>query len=108
MGCSPRQGRTAQARLKVSATAIRMLLRKHRVPPAPRRTGPTWREFIRAHAAATIATETDVFTLESVFLRTIYPPEARTNRTILAALPLLDFGTVRPPRFNWRATNQAP
>ena len=70
MGCSPRQGRTAQARLKVSATAIRMLLRKHRVPPAPRRTGPTWREFIRAHASAIIAT--DLFTIESVFLRTIY------------------------------------
>lgn len=56
--------------IKVSTTAIRMLLRKHRVPPAPRRVGPTWREFIRAHAAATIAT--DFFTLESVFLRTIY------------------------------------
>jgi putative transposase len=56
--------------IKVSATAIRMLLRRHRIPPAPRRGGPSWREFIRAHAAAMIAI--DFFTIETVFLRTIY------------------------------------
>ena len=64
------RGELLKLGIKVSATAIRRLLRKHRVPSAPRRIGPTWREFIRAHAAATIAT--DFFTLESVFLRTIY------------------------------------
>ena len=56
--------------LKLGFTAIRTFLRKHRVPPAPRRTGPTWREFIRAHAAAIIGT--DFFTIETVFLGTIY------------------------------------
>ncbi len=60
------KGELLKLGIKVSATAIRMLLRKHRVPPAPRRIGPTWREFIRAHAAAIIAT--DFFTIESVFL----------------------------------------
>jgi putative transposase len=64
------KGELLKLGVKVSATAIRMLLRKHRVPPAPRRSGPTWREFIRAHAAAIIAT--DFFTIETVFLRTIY------------------------------------
>ena len=64
------KGELLKLGIRVSATAIRMLLRKHRVPPAPRRIGPTWREFIRAHAAATIAT--DFFSIESVFLRTIY------------------------------------
>ena len=64
------KGELLKLGIKVSASAIRMLLRKHRVPPAPRRTGPTWREFIRAHAAAIIAT--DFFTIESMFLRTIY------------------------------------
>jgi len=56
--------------ITVSASAIRMFLRKHRVPPAPRRNGPTWHEFIRGHAAAIIAA--DFFTIERVFLRTIY------------------------------------
>lgn len=64
------KGELLKLGFKVSATAIRTFLRKHRVPPAPRRTGPTWREFIRAHAAAIVAT--DFFTIESVFLRTIY------------------------------------
>ncbi len=49
------KGELLKLGIKVSASAIRMLLRKHRVPPAPRRNGPTWREFIRAHAAAIIA-----------------------------------------------------
>jgi len=55
------KGELLKLGIKVSATAIRMLLRKHRVPPAPRRTGPTWREFTRAHASAMIAT--DFFTI---------------------------------------------
>lgn len=64
------KGELLKLGIKVSASAIRMLLRRYRVPPAPRRNGPTWREFIRAHAAAIIAA--DFFTIESVFLRTIY------------------------------------
>ncbi len=64
------KGELRKLGIKVSATAIRMLLREHRVPPAPRRGGPTWLQFIRAHAAAIIAI--DFFTIESVFLRTLY------------------------------------
>ena len=57
-------------RIKVSATSIRMLLRRRRMPPSPRRTGPTWRQFIRADASAIIAT--DLFTIDTVFLQTLY------------------------------------
>ncbi|TME54256.1 MAG: transposase family protein [Chloroflexi bacterium] len=64
------KGELLKLGIKVSASAIRMFLRAHRIPPAPRRGGPTWRQFIRAHAAAIIAI--DFFTIESVFLRTIY------------------------------------
>lgn len=64
------KGELLKLGIKVSATTIRMLLRRHRVPPAPRRSGPTWRQFIRAHASAIIAT--DFFAIESVFLRTFY------------------------------------
>jgi transposase len=64
------KGELLKLGIKVSATAIRMLLRELRISPAPRRGSPTWRQFIRAHAAAIIAI--DFFTIESVFLRTIY------------------------------------
>jgi len=64
------KGELFKLSIRVSATAIRMLLRQHRVPPAPRRTGPTWRQFIRAHASAIIAT--DFFTIDTVFLQTLY------------------------------------
>jgi hypothetical protein len=37
---------------QVSATSIRNLLRRHRIPPAPRRAALTWRQFLRAHGRA--------------------------------------------------------
>jgi putative transposase len=64
------KGELLKLGMKVSATAIRMLLRENRISPAPRRGGPTWRQFIRAHASAIIAT--DFFTIDTVFLQTLY------------------------------------
>ena len=64
------KGELLKLGIKVSATAIRMLLRQHRIPPAPRRSGPTWRQFIRSHASAIVAA--DFFTIETVFLQTLY------------------------------------
>ena len=34
----------------VSKTSVAAVLRRHRLPPAPRRSGPTWGEFLRAQA----------------------------------------------------------
>ena len=56
--------------LRVSATTIRTLLRTARLGPAPRRTGPTWTEFLRAQAGGIIAC--DFFTVETAWLRTLY------------------------------------
>src|SRR5215207_9416071 len=39
----------------VSATAIRMTLRRHGIPPAPQRAGLTWPVFLRAQAAGILA-----------------------------------------------------
>jgi putative transposase len=64
------KGELLKLGIKVSATAIRMLLREHRISPAARRGGPTWRQFIRAHASAIVAT--DLFTIDTVFLQTLY------------------------------------
>ena len=51
----------------VSKGSVANVLRRHRLPPAPRRTGPTWTEFLRAQAKGIIAT--DFFTVDTVFLR---------------------------------------
>ena len=55
--------------VRVSATAIAMLLRSNGIGPAPRR-GLTWHEFLKAQASGVIAC--DFFTDETAFLRTLY------------------------------------
>ncbi len=55
---------------RVSSTSIRNLLRRHRVPPAPRRTGLSWRRFLRAHGRAILAC--DYFTVDTAFLKRLY------------------------------------
>ena len=64
------QGELLKLGYRVSATTIRTLLRRHLVPPAPRRSGPTWSQFLRAQARSVLAC--DFFTVETVLLRTLY------------------------------------
>jgi putative transposase len=54
--------------VRVSATSVRRILRRHGLGPAPRRTGPTWIQFLRDQAGALLAT--DFFTVETVSLAT--------------------------------------
>jgi putative transposase len=63
-------GELAKLGLRVSPTSIRRLLAHARLLPAPRRSGPSWREFLRAQAAGIVAC--DFFTVESAFLRRYY------------------------------------
>jgi transposase len=42
----------------VSPSTVRRLLARAGLGPAPRRSGPSWREFLRAHAASVVATRT--------------------------------------------------
>src|SRR5664280_165693 len=69
-GCVRIDGELRKLGLRVSATTIRTLLRTARLGPAPRRTGPTWTEFLRAQAQGIIAC--DFFTVETAWLRTLY------------------------------------
>jgi putative transposase len=69
----------------VSATAIRSLLRRHGLPPAPRRAGLSWRAFLRAHAQGVLAC--DFFTVETVGLQTLFVLffiELQTRRVFVA------------------------
>jgi len=81
----------------ISATTIRALLRRHGVPPAPRRAGLSWRAFIRAHAAGVLAC--DFFTVETLRLQTLFVLffiELQTRRVFVA-------GCTEHPSAGWVA-----
>jgi transposase InsO family protein len=63
-------GELTKLGFRVSPTSIRRLLAQARLEPAPRRSGPSWREFLHAQAASIVAC--DFFTVESAFLRRYY------------------------------------
>ncbi len=90
----------------VSASTIRRLLRKRRLPPAPRRGGVAWGEFIRAHAGTVLAC--DFFTVDTVLLRRLYVffvIELSTRRVFLAgctAHPNRDWVTQQARHLSWR------
>jgi hypothetical protein len=63
-------GELAKLGFAVAPTTVRRLLARAGLGPAPRRSGPRWREFLRAQAASIVAC--DFFTVESVLLRRYY------------------------------------
>jgi putative transposase len=69
-GCVRMCGELRKLGIRVGATTIRMLLRRHGLGPAPRRTGPTWAQFLRAQAEGIVAC--DFFTVETIRLRTLH------------------------------------
>jgi hypothetical protein len=69
-GCVRIKGELAKLGIRVSATTIRNLLQTARLGPAPRRTGPTWTQFLRAQAQGVMAC--DFFTVETAWLQTLY------------------------------------
>jgi putative transposase len=63
-------GELAKLGIGVSPSTVRRLLARGGLGPAPRASGPGWREFLRAQAASIVAC--DFFTVESVLLRRYY------------------------------------
>jgi len=54
----------------VSKTSVSSVLRRHGLPPANRRAGPIWTEFLSAQAKGIVAT--DFFHVDTVLLRRYY------------------------------------
>jgi putative transposase len=54
----------------VSATTVRRVLGTAGLPPAPRRSGPSWREFMHTQAAGIVAC--DFFCVDTILLRRLY------------------------------------
>jgi transposase InsO family protein len=63
-------GELSKLGISVSPSTVRRLLARAGLGPAPRRSGPSWREFLRAQAASVVAC--DFFTVETAFLRRYY------------------------------------
>jgi putative transposase len=85
---------------KASPTSIRRVLDQAGLEPAPRRSGPTWREFLRSLAGSIVAC--DFFTVETILPRRFYVlffiPHA--NRRVWLA------GCTKSPTGEW-VTQQA-
>jgi putative transposase len=64
------QGELLKLGYRVSNSTVRKLLRRHRLGPAPRRSGPTWSQFLRAQGRAVLAS--DFLAVESVRLGVLY------------------------------------
>jgi putative transposase len=56
--------------VRISPSTVRRLLLAMGLTPAPRRSGPSWREFLRQRAASALAC--DFFTVETISLRRYY------------------------------------
>jgi transposase InsO family protein len=68
-GCVRVQGELRKLGIRLGATSVRRVLRRHGLGPAPRR-GPTWAEFLKARANGILAT--DFFTVDTVFFKRLY------------------------------------
>jgi hypothetical protein len=99
-GCVRIGGELAKLGVKVSASKIRSLLRASGLGPAPRPGGPTWGQFLRAQARGILAV--DFFTVETLFLQTLYvlfAIEVHSRRVTI-------LGITRNPN-SWWVTQQA-
>jgi putative transposase len=64
------QGELARLGHKVAASTVWGILHAAGIDPAPRRSGPTWRQFLSVQAHGMIAC--DFFTVDTVVLKRLY------------------------------------
>jgi transposase len=87
-------GELAGMGIRLAPSSVWTLLRRHGIDPSPRRTGPTWSEFLRSQASSMLAC--DFFTVGTVLLNRLYVLffiELDSRRVHLTGLP-----STRPER----------
>jgi putative transposase len=104
-GCVRVRGELLKLGHVVSATAIRKLLRRNRIGPAPLRARLTWKAFLQAQASAIVLT--DFLSVDAVFLKRLYVllyMELATRRVIWFAVtdkPDAAWVTQQARNVNW-------
>lgn len=63
-------GELATMGIKLAPSSIWAILKRHGLEPSPRRSGPTWAEFLRVQAKGLLAC--DFFSVDTVLLRRLY------------------------------------
>ena len=63
-------GELTVAGFRLAPSSVWAILHRHGIDPTPRRSGPTWSEFLRTQAATMLAC--DFFTVDTVLLRRLY------------------------------------
>jgi hypothetical protein len=105
------KGELLRLGVQVSATAIRMTLRRHGLDPAPRRAATSWQAFLHRQAAGIVAC--DFFTVDTIWLRRLYVLffiEHKTRRVHLAGVtanPTVPGSPSRPATCCWCSANKS-
>jgi hypothetical protein len=69
-GYKPIHGELTGLGFTLSPSTVWNILRRHGIDPSPRRSGLSWREFLRQQAASIV--ECDFFTVDTIWLRRFY------------------------------------
>ena len=64
------QGELLKLGVRLAASTIARIMKDQGLGPAPRRNGPTWRQFLRVQASGVVAT--DFFHVDTVLLKRLY------------------------------------
>jgi transposase len=64
------QGELFKLGVRLAPSTIARIMKDHGLGPAPRRNGPTWRQFLRAQASGIVAA--DFFHVDTVLLKRLY------------------------------------
>lgn len=94
----------------IAATTIRSVLLAAGIPPAPRRSGLSWKQFLTAHAESVIAA--DFICVDTVFFKRLYVPffvHLATRRILAAsctAEPSEAWVTQQARQLTWRLEDE--
>jgi hypothetical protein len=97
---------------RVAASTVWKILNSADIDPAPRRSGPTWRQFLTAQAHAILAV--DFAHVDTVFLRRLYilvvieHGRRRVHIAGITAHPTGAWVTSRPATCSWTSATGPP